>query len=76
MPPGDNSDDQKRISDLEVQSRALAELIAEARRVQREVEVHLKTLRRTALVGPLKPKERRSSTPERRRATRRDRRAT
>jgi hypothetical protein len=39
-------DDSKRIRDLEAQSRSLQALIEEARRVQREVEEHLRRIRR------------------------------
>lgn len=50
-------DDSKRIRDLETQSRSLQALIEEAQRVQREVEEHLRRIRRGESQMPGTPRK-------------------
>lgn len=52
-----SDDDSKRISDLEAQSRSLQALIEEAQRVQREVQEHLRRIRRGESQMPGAPRK-------------------
>ena len=52
-----SDDDAKRIQDLEAQSQSLQALIEEAQRVQREVEEHLRRIRRGESQMPGAPRK-------------------
>jgi hypothetical protein len=70
----DADDDRKRIEDLESHSRSLDEMIAVARRLRRDVEAHLQSLRRADVSAADPLPDRRRGVPERRRLTRHNRR--
>lgn len=67
-------DDLKRIADLQDQARSLNELIEKARQLRAQIETQLQTLRASSRPVRKPVSERRAGVPDRRRATRRDRR--
>jgi hypothetical protein len=67
-------DDLKRIADLRSQARSLNDLIEKARQLRAQIETHLQTLRGSTRPVRKPASERRAGKPDRRRATRRDRR--
>jgi hypothetical protein len=72
----DADEDRKRIADLESHTRSLEDMIAVARRLRRDVEAHLQSLRRADVSAAHPLPDRRRGTSDRRRITRHNRRQT